>query len=270
MGMFYYDNELYHYGVKGMKWGVRTSVYTKNRIGDNYTDRQKKKMSSAAVRILKKERNWDSIYAKGYQNSANRADKRANKHAIDSEKARAKGDIDGSQNYQNKAQKQVAKQQQLLEAARQHTEKAELASKRINDIESGKLKAGRDFVTNSVYSTNLLLDAAGILNVSRVRTVEFDSKPTQSTDKNAKESTITYKQYASGTVTNVNKALASKTPYYALSEKEKNSIDRSYEDRRAALRKQRDNAKTPEQKQKILDQIDELELDYLSIVERDW
>lgn len=33
------DNELYHYGVKGMKWGVRRK---RNEHNKNYTDRQRK------------------------------------------------------------------------------------------------------------------------------------------------------------------------------------------------------------------------------------
>ena len=33
------DNELYHYGVKGMKWGVRKK---RNEHNKNYTDRQRK------------------------------------------------------------------------------------------------------------------------------------------------------------------------------------------------------------------------------------
>ena len=90
-----------------------------------------------------------------------------------------------------------------------------------------------------------------------------------SSDKAEKESARKREDRKSGNVTNVEKALKSKTPYYALSDKERASVDRSYKDRRASLTKQWNNAKTPEQKQRILDQIDNLELDYLEIVERD-
>jgi hypothetical protein len=83
------------------------------------------------------------------------------------------------------------------------------------------------------------------------------------------ERVIRYETYKKGTVTNLNKALKSKTPYYALSDKERQSIDRSYQDRRASLLKQRDNASSAEQRAKIVDQLDLLELDYLDVVERD-
>ena len=40
------ENELYHYGVLGMKWGVRrgrVSASTQNKVGKSYTTKQKKK-----------------------------------------------------------------------------------------------------------------------------------------------------------------------------------------------------------------------------------
>ena len=46
---------------------------------------------------------------------------------------------------------------------------------RINDIETGKIKAGKDFVVNSIYSSNILLDAAGLLNVKAERRIDYNN-----------------------------------------------------------------------------------------------
>ena len=171
------SGELKHYGVKGMKWGVTKvgtiTVHTNNKFGDKYTDRQKKRMASAAKKLLKREETWDKIYAKGHTNVANRAYKKADKHVWTSEKAQAKGDQQKFEKYQSKAWKQLAKHHSALEAAKRSTESSKLAAKRIADIDSGKLQAGRDFVTNSTYYTNLALDAIGLINVGRTRTLEF-------------------------------------------------------------------------------------------------
>lgn len=44
-GNFVSANELYHYGVKGMKWGVRKSTYyieTQDKVGGNYKEETSK------------------------------------------------------------------------------------------------------------------------------------------------------------------------------------------------------------------------------------
>lgn len=46
---------------------------------------------------------------------------------------------------------------------------------RINDIETGKNKAGKDFVVNSIYSSNILLDAASLLNIKAERRIDYNN-----------------------------------------------------------------------------------------------
>lgn len=167
------DGELYHYGVKGMRWGVITSVYTKRKLGGNYTDRQKKRMTSAAKKMLGRSEKFERYRAKAYTKAANKAYKKADKHVWTSEKAQAKGNQKKFEKYQGKAWKQLAKQHKALEDANQHAELAKVAAKRISNIGSGKLQAGRDFVTNHTYYTNLALDAVGLINVGHVRSLEF-------------------------------------------------------------------------------------------------
>lgn len=81
-GNFVSANELYHYGVLGMKWGVRkATIYgeTQDKVGGNYTDRQKKRMVRQAQSILKKQIRKSNDMADIYTKAANRAYKKADK-----------------------------------------------------------------------------------------------------------------------------------------------------------------------------------------------
>ena len=166
-------NELIHYGIKGMKWGVRTSVYTKNEIGDSYTNRQKKRMTKDAKNILRKNIKENVRTSELFNKAASENYKKADKHVWTSEKAQSKGDIKKFEKYQGKAWKQLANQHENLQKAENFSKRAEIFNKKVNDIDSGKIKAGKDFVTNYMYSTNLVLDAAGIINFRREREVNF-------------------------------------------------------------------------------------------------
>lgn len=139
------DDYLAHYGIKGMKWGVRTRVYTKNKVGDYYTPKQKEKMTKLARKVLnKKLQNSNSMY-ETTKRSSNRAFTKGDTQRSEVLKKRAKSYLSSSKMYQQK----------------------------LESIDSGKLKAGRDFVTNSVYSTNLPLDAIGFINLRQEHTVDF-------------------------------------------------------------------------------------------------
>lgn len=140
-----FENELYHYGVVGMKWGIRrgrVSAHTENIVGRSYTTKQKKKMTKNAVKILNRRMEGRNRMADSYERAA----------------ARSKTDVSRMSNEL---------------AARQHRAVAKLYETKIGEIDSGKIKAGRDFVTNSTYSSNLLLDAVGVLNLRTARRVDF-------------------------------------------------------------------------------------------------
>lgn len=169
-------NELYHYGVKGMKWGVRKSTYyieTQDKVGGNYTNRQKKRMARQAQSILKKQIRESNHVADRYTKAANSVYKKADKLTRKSEARQNKGDQAGFNKYQSKAWKQVAKNIAITQAAKAATAQSKLASKRLSQISNGTLQAGRDYVTNKRTSTDLGLIALGMINWTTEKRVDF-------------------------------------------------------------------------------------------------
>ena len=143
------EDELMHYGVKGMRWGVRkdrVTVTTQHRVGDYYTDKEQQKMTKRAVKIYSDRRATSEALAKSNRNAEERHYRKANMEKAEEYKRRAEA----------------------------YMEQANMYSKHINDIATGTIKAGRDYVVNSEYSTSLLLDAVGFINVRRKDIITYN------------------------------------------------------------------------------------------------
>ena len=139
------DDELMHYGVLGMKWGIhkgRVSASTQRVVGRRYSDKVKKRMTKQAVKILEKDQRRFDTLSQQHENRAKRA-----KNDI-----AARNDLNAS-----KFEKTMSK----------------MREKTLKDIDEGKIKAGRDFVVNSTYSTSLPLDAIGFINLRTERDIDF-------------------------------------------------------------------------------------------------
>lgn len=175
------NEELYHYGVKGMKWGVRRyqnedgSLTAKGRerfstVRGN--DRLAKRQTRQAVKILYKKQAELDAAADLNTAAANSAYKKADKLVWKSEARQAKGDQKGFEKYQSKAWKQMGKYIEASKRASFLKEQSKLMQSKINDIDSGKAKAGKDFIVHNQYRFSALPTPYGVFGgVSKTSTI---------------------------------------------------------------------------------------------------
>lgn len=145
------SNDILHYGVLGMKWGVhhgRRSFGTDDKPGDNYTDRQKKRIKKQAKRILKRNIKENDKMSRFYNNQSNLAYKKADKLVWKSEALQNKGDQKGFEKYQSKAWKKIGDSTNYKLIAERYANASSFSKKKLNEITNDTIKAGRDYVTN--------------------------------------------------------------------------------------------------------------------------
>ena len=146
----YDQNYLAHHGVKGMKWGIRkgtVSLSTQRKIGDEYTDRQQKKMAKQTKRILTSNIKKSDRYAEVYN-------KKADKQLV-------KGNVHKSSAYRSIAQ--------------QYINNSKYMNTKLNAIDANTIKAGKDYVTNTIIESGFgVMKDTRFLFDQRIRTrVDF-------------------------------------------------------------------------------------------------
>ena len=158
------NGELYHYGVPGMRWGVRKTSYVP---GVQYSDRQKKKFKRQAVSILKGQSKEAKNYSKIMDNKSTRDYKMADKHVWTSEKAQARNDQEKFQKYQAKAWKKMGSSIQAGQKSVEYLKRSQALDKKLSDIASDKIKAGRDYVVNKSVDIGVDIPLGSVLYVNR-------------------------------------------------------------------------------------------------------
>lgn len=142
------NDELYHHGIFGMKWGVRryqnadgtlTSKGKARYMKVESSERLQKSETRKARKILNTHVNMDPKYAQSYSNMSKKSQAKAKQYMEDSDKYNK---------YMKKAEKNARR-------AKEHTRNSIIALKKIRDIDSGKLKAGRDFIVQTDMNIRL-------------------------------------------------------------------------------------------------------------------
>ena len=153
------DSDLEHFGVLGMKWGVHKNgigVQTQRKIGDNFSNHVKKKMTSQAKSTLRKQIKESKAKADMSQRTSKKLYKKADKLVWKSESYQNKGNNEKFQKYQGLAWNRLLNSHIAEQNAKKFLEQSKYFEKKLSQIKDGTLQAGRDFVTNVTSTINPL------------------------------------------------------------------------------------------------------------------
>ena len=74
MWSYNYNDELYHHGIKGMKWGVRrTQSQLGHDTGETNSKKSKRQLKAEAKQLKKDQKAWDKNFNKNWTKAYNKA-----------------------------------------------------------------------------------------------------------------------------------------------------------------------------------------------------
>ena len=152
------NGELKHYGVKGMKWGVRRyqnedgSLTPRGKLRFKQVEgneRLARRQTKQATKLIRQEKNNVDVMAYEFENASNRAARKNHKMVAKGFKKLRNHDEAGAKKYIAKSKKYLNKSLENQTKRAKMEEYSSVLQKKIDDISSGQLKAGKDFIVNS-------------------------------------------------------------------------------------------------------------------------
>ena len=154
--MGYYDTDyLEHHGILGQKWGVRRfqnadgslTAKGKARMNDVANSKIKSKLQTSQARFIYKQNAKDaSRMSANHAAQSVRFAKKATKYAEGTEK--------------NK--EFIKKSKEAAEKSKELSVLSDAATKKIRDIDEGKIKAGRDFLVQKDVNIHMLMPISNL------------------------------------------------------------------------------------------------------------